>query len=87
MITARQQSAVFPRRDAEHRPSLERRAEIYPAGEDPEGVPDYVSISLRWFLLWEKSGSNDHRMMFLHYRQVAAELGQCLRVEVGPWEA
>ena len=87
MTTARQQSAVFPRRGAEHQPSPHRRAELYPTGGGPEGVPDYVSISLRWFLLWEESGSNDHRMMFIHYRKVAAELGQCLRVEPEPWEA
>lgn len=78
---------MFPRRGTDHTLSLERRAELYPTSGGPEGVPDYVSISLRWFLLWEESSDNDHRIMFLHYRSVAAELGQCLRVEPGPWEA
>ena len=87
MNTVQQQSAALPRRGAGHTLSPERRAELYPTSGGPDGVPDYVSISLRWFLLWEESGENDHRMMFLHYRKVATELGQCLRVQPGTGQA
>lgn len=53
---------------------------ICPANRIRNDIPDYLTIALNWYMLWEEKGEDDAFDNYNHCISLAEEFGLCVRL-------